>query len=479
MRKVLAVILLFVGLFTMASAVFSEDGMIEVISVNYSNGTTAFRDPTGITFDGTWIWMTEQHASGTPLYKIDPSTMEVVETRYLSLSNCCIQGLAWDGQYIWISGNGYTIYRYDPETDVLEHTCTRGSVPQAIGMACVGSELYATAWYGGLSGDLMSLNPYDCAYDIDFEFEPEMCGSYGLANNGENFLVCARDEADLSYPKKIYEYSPSGELLQKYGTFESRGAYDLAWDGEFVWVAHYGSMYVADGAVMKVRLVSPIEVFADIRPASCPNSFNPKNNGVLPAAIVGTTDFDVDMIDPSTIRLEGVPALSWKYEDVTTVPVPGECSTEGPDGIADFFVKFNSPEIAAVLGDVEADDIVPLELSFTLYDGRSLAASDLVIIRGFQGNATDNRTNKKLIVSVSSAPGESVQRISFNLPVASTVRGSVYDVRGRLVKRVVDSYHQAGLHTVNLDSSMFTNGVYFLRLAAGDEVVNRKIIIIR
>jgi hypothetical protein len=125
---------------------------------------SGFVDPTGITFDGTWIWATEQHA-GSPLYRINPETMTVEETRHVGFPSCCVQGLAWDGQYIWISGDGYEQYRYDPVTSELVHTCSRPSNPQAIGLTAVGDALYATGWYGGAPTDcdLMRFDPLPAA----------------------------------------------------------------------------------------------------------------------------------------------------------------------------------------------------------------------------------------------------------------------------------------------------------------------------
>jgi hypothetical protein len=56
----------------------------------------------------------------------------------------------------------------------------------------------------------------------------------------------------------------------------------------------------------------PIDTLAvefDIKPQSCPNPFNTKSQGVLPAAILGTEGFDVSMVDPASLLLEGVAPL--------------------------------------------------------------------------------------------------------------------------------------------------------------------------
>jgi len=50
-----------------------------------------------------------------------------------------------------------------------------------------------------------------------------------------------------------------------------------------------------------------IEVDIDIKPNSDPSCFNSNGQGVIPVAILGTEDFDVTQIDPTTITLDGQP----------------------------------------------------------------------------------------------------------------------------------------------------------------------------
>jgi hypothetical protein len=48
-----------------------------------------------------------------------------------------------------------------------------------------------------------------------------------------------------------------------------------------------------------------IEVEIDIKPGSDPNCFNSNNHGVIPVAILGSDDFDVSIIDPFSVSLDG------------------------------------------------------------------------------------------------------------------------------------------------------------------------------
>ena len=125
----------------------------------------------------------------------------------------------------------------------------------------------------------------------------------------------------------------------------------------------------------------------DIKPQSCPNPLNVKKKGVLPVAILGTADFDVNEVDPATVELEGVAPLRWDWEDVATPDWPLEdkedcmdCTTDGSDGILDLTLKFDVQEVIAALGDVEDEECLTLTLTGELFDGTPIVGEDVVLI---------------------------------------------------------------------------------------------------
>jgi hypothetical protein len=149
--------------------------------------------------------------------------------------------------------------------------------------------------------------------------------------------------------------------------------------------------------------LEPVPVAMDIKPGSCPNPLNVKNQGVLPVAILGTENFDVNDIDPSTILLEGVKPVRWAFEDVATPPFEpsigdGEpdcfnCTEEGPDGFLDLTLKFETQEVLGVLGFgtmalVDESEIIlsndricrVITLTGYLYDGTPISGEDTVLI---------------------------------------------------------------------------------------------------
>ncbi len=69
--------------------------------------------------------------------------------------------------------------------------------------------------------------------------------------------------------------------------------------------------------------------------------------------------------------------------------------------------------------------------------------------------------------------------ISYQLSAVARVTLTVYDILGRQVATLVDERQVPGAHTVDFDGSRFASGVYFYRLVAGDNVVTRKMVLMK
>ena len=81
-------------------------------------------------------------------------------------------------------------------------------------------------------------------------------------------------------------------------------------------------------------------------------------------------------------------------------------------------------------------------------------------------------------------PFRSSTTLTYDLPNASTVRVSVYDVLGRRVQVLVDERKEAGRHTVRwagrgASGQPLASGIYFVRLRAGDRQVTRRLTLVR
>ena len=97
----------------------------------------------------------------------------------------------------------------------------------------------------------------------------------------------------------------------------------------------------ADSVFKVIGNVIPdsVEVSIDIKPGSDPNSINCRHNGVIPVAILTTSDFDATTVDPSTVGF-GPSAASATHVD--------------GDGDMDMVLHFRQQDTGIACGDEEA-----------------------------------------------------------------------------------------------------------------------------
>jgi len=76
-------------------------------------------------------------------------------------------------------------------------------------------------------------------------------------------------------------------------------------------------------------------------------------------------------------------------------------------------------------------------------------------------------------------PAKSTTRIEFALPRAGDVTLKVYDAQGGLVRTLVSGTRGAGTHSVNLDGSNLSSGVYFYLLAFEGKSLSKKLVVVR
>jgi hypothetical protein len=110
-------------------------------------------------------------------------------------------------------------------------------------------------------------------------------------------------------------------------------------------------------------------------------------------AVLGTMDYDVAMIDESSIRLARADGVGGdvephaaNYEDVAT-PFDGEpcdCHEMGGDGITDLSLKFRTPDVVSALqlDGMSHGDVVELVVTGTLLDGTAFEAYDCIKTMG-------------------------------------------------------------------------------------------------
>jgi len=84
----------------------------------------------------------------------------------------------------------------------------------------------------------------------------------------------------------------------------------------------------------------------------------------------------------------------------------------------------------------------------------------------------------KMQFSVSPNPFSSNLSISYTLKQSQNVQISIIDINGKQIANMANDNQTAGLHTLELETSKYNipSGIYFLRLIAGNDAIEQKIL---
>lgn len=348
-------------------------GTAEIIKVNPVDGAQEvissgglFNLPLGIAIDaeGNIIVADQQYQSSGGIIKVDPTTGDqtVIASGGFINGPSDVTIDAAGNIYVtsWATGYPLIIVRVDP----------------ASGEQTVISWGNLSAWYSGIvidtTGNIFVSEIY--YYNGIFKVDPDT-GAQTILSSGSPF----QDPWDL-------DIDLDGNLVVADGNWWWPGRIikvDPA-TGTKTLISSGGLLVDPAGIAVFPPLHSKIPVSIDIKPQSCPNPLNIKSKGVLPAAILGTEDFDVTDIDLASIRLAGVAPIRSSIEDVSTPLLEKQdecdCISEGEDGIDDLTLKFDTQEIVSALGEVADGDELVLTLTGELLDGTPIEGVDCIII---------------------------------------------------------------------------------------------------
>ena len=76
-------------------------------------------------------------------------------------------------------------------------------------------------------------------------------------------------------------------------------------------------------------------------------------------------------------------------------------------------------------------------------------------------------------------PFNSSTTINYQLPKATTVKISIYNIAGKLVETLENEYKNAGFHSVVWDVNTISSGLYFYRIEAGEYADTKKCVILK
>lgn len=76
-------------------------------------------------------------------------------------------------------------------------------------------------------------------------------------------------------------------------------------------------------------------------------------------------------------------------------------------------------------------------------------------------------------------PFNPTTNISFNLPAAGFVELNIYDLSGRKIESLLNKNLISGQHIVKWDASKYSSGIYFYRLRAENQIVTKKLVLVK
>lgn len=134
---------------------------------------------------------------------------------------------------------------------------------------------------------------------------------------------------------------------------------------------------------LRYTLIEENPFTVDVKPDDCENQVNVNSNGVIPVGILASMDLDVNDIDLSTVKLNGVSPTTSAIVDLGGFYEKEEacdCDPSEFDGVMDLDLKFDTQEVVATLGEVADGEQVTVSISFDTMDGKSWTGEDCIWI---------------------------------------------------------------------------------------------------
>jgi hypothetical protein len=158
-----------------------------------------------------------------------------------------------------------------------------------------------------------------------------------------------------------------------------------------------------------------------------------------------------------------------------------ECTSEGPDGLLDLTLTFDTPAIVAALGSVKEGNGRVITITGTLNDGTVIEGKDCVVIRRAKTIVFERQEIPVSYTFSQNSPNpfNLTTTIHYTLPVTDGVTLKVIDVLGQEVAVLVEDDQEAGRYTVIFDGDALPSGVYFYRLQMGECVEIRRMLLMK
>jgi hypothetical protein len=110
-------------------------------------------------------------------------------------------------------------------------------------------------------------------------------------------------------------------------------------------------------------------------------------------------------------------------------------------------------------------------------DGFDIGADECNFITGLYENSPDQARTPS--VRISPNPVFSKSEIKYQISESKNIGLKVLDICGRVICTLVDEVQAPGEHVVHFDATPLPDGIYFLRLQAGDRVETVKVVVMK
>ena len=223
-------------------------------------------------------------------------------------------------------------------------------------------------------------------------------------------------------------------------------------------------------------------VVLDVKPGDAENVINLAAQGLVPAAILGTAEFDPAAVAPLTVRLADAPVVLKK--DGRAMASLGDVSG---DGVPDLVLHFAIEDLRL------APDAVEAVIVGETRDGRRFEGRDAIRLVGAAAAAKRGQGRLRQMPGGGAAvePGLAVRGIHPNpavgaatialaVPESGPAVLEVWTVSGRLALRRDLGTLGAGSHVIPFaDAARLPRGAYVVRLVQGGSSATAKLSVLR
>ncbi len=220
--------------------------------------------------------------------------------------------------------------------------------------------------------------------------------------------------------------------------------------------------------------VNPYSILVDIKPGSSTNVVNFKNKGVIPVAVLTSSDFDATTLDVASLR--------FGPGNATEAHGKGHPEDVDHDGDIDLMLHFDTQATGLTKSDGSGT------LVGTTLSGIPVSGSDVLNVGNLgKGSSTEedlteggsDLPRKFSLGQNYPNPFNPTTSIVYELPEPTSVRLSVFDMLGQEVAVLVDGEKSAGRHAVRFNAGGLTSGIYVYRIHAGTFTQTRKVMLMK